>query len=311
MKTPYTLRFRENYIKEEILTADHLPEQCRFPLEFTQKNIFYQNKPSSILRQLFNYRPFFIDLVEVNSDDPFEFMFKIHGKQVFLFFMLVGDMEFYDSSHRLIAHTLENNFLMSFYDSGLYNVRVDKGKHIALVITIHPDWLEKVSTEYKNIYRILEEFNKDTNPYQAMYQGKIDRNLHKWLRKVYSSQKQDIGVFDGFLRMHMALMLKHYDRLLDSHWLAFDIREFILENLTDENLGIEMLCDNFGLTKRALRYQFMQTFGENILTYCKNRRMELADQLIRANNLTISEVYMRIGYKDESTFRYHFNRYKP
>lgn len=311
MKTPYTLRFREKYIKKELLAVELLSEWCRFPLEFSQKNIFYHYKQSNILRQLFSYRPFFIDLVEVNSDKPFEFMFQVQNKQVFLFFMLMGNMEFYDNSNRLIAHTLENNFLMSFYDSGLYNVKVDKGTHIALVITIHPEWLEKVGVEYRNIYRILEEFNKCTNPYQAMYQGKIDRNLHRWLRKVYDSQKQDIAVFDGFLRMHMALMLKHYDKLLDSHWLAFDIREFIHEYLTDENLGIDMLCEHFNLTKRALRYQFMQTFGENILTYCKNKRMELADQLIRANNLTIAEVYMRVGYKEESTFRYHFNRYKP
>lgn len=311
MKTPYTLRFREEYIKKELLAAELLSEWCRFPLEFSQKNMFYRSRQSKILRQLFNYSPFFIDLVEVNSDKPFEFMFKVHGKQVFLFFMLMGNMEFYDNSNRLIAHTLENNFLMSFYDSGLYNVKVGSGTHIALVITIHPEWLEKVSLEYRNIYRILEEFNKGTNPYQAMYQGKIDRNLHRWLGKVYNSQKQDIAVFDGFLRMYMALMLKHYDKLLDNHWLAFDIREFIHENLTDENLGIDILCEHFNLTKRALRYQFMQTFGENILTYCKNKRMELADRLIRANNLTIAEVYMRVGYKEESTFRYHFNRYKP
>lgn len=309
MKIPYTLHFHVSQTKTETIDSGDLPKWCKYPLNFSEKNQLYHNGDVNILRQFFNYRPFFIDLIEIDADKGFDYMFEIQGRQVFMFFMLMGNMKLYDTSNHLIAHTVENNFLMPFYDSGLYNVKVDKGTHIALVITIHPDWLEKVSTEYKNVYRILEEFNKGINPYQAMCQGKIDRNLHKWLRKVYSSQKQDIGVFDGFLRMHMAL--KHYDRLLDSHWLAFDIREFILENLTDENLGIEMLCDNFGLTKRALRYQFMQTFGENILTYCKKRRMELADKLIRTDNLTISEVYMRIGYKDESTFRYHFNRYKP
>jgi len=310
MRIPYTLHFHKSNVNSLILNQDELPEWYSYPLKYSQENILYHNANFGILRQYFNYKPFFVDLIEINANTDFDFNFEIHGKQMFMFFMLEGDMEFYDSSHQLVAHTLNNNFLMSYYDSDMYSAKVYKGKSLALVITIDPEWLEKVSTEYKNIYRILEEFN-GTNPYQAMYQGKIDRNMHRWLRKVYSSQKQDIGVFDGFLRMHMALMLKHYDRLLDSHWLAFDIRGFILENLTDENLGIEMLCNNFSLTKRALRYQFMQTFGENILTYCKYRRMELADQMIRTNNLTISEVYMLVGYKDESTFRYHFNRYKP
>ncbi len=310
MKIPYTLRFSGEQHKEKTVASGNLPEWCSFPLEFTQRNILYQSGNFGILRQLFNYKPFFIDLVEVNSENPLDFMFEIQNKQVFLFFMLVGDMEFYDSSDRVIARTLENSFLMSYYGSGLYHVKVDKGTHIALVITLDPEWLEKVSLEYKNIFRILTEFNKGTNAYQAMYQGKIDRNLHRWLRKVYGSQKQDIGIFDGFLRMNMTLMLKHYDKLLDNHWLAFDIRDFILENLTDDNLGIEMLCKHFSLTKRALRYQFMQTFGENILNFIKNKRMELAGKLIRTNGLTVAEVYMQVGYKDESTFRYHFNRYK-
>lgn len=109
----------------------------------------------------------------------------------------------------------------------------------------------------------------------------------------------------------MSMMLKHYDKLLDNFWIAFDIRDYILENLTDEELGIEMLCRKFNLSKRVLRYQFSHNFGENILTFINNKRMILADGLMRNDNLTITDVYMRVGYKDESTFRYHFNRYKP
>ncbi len=232
-------------------------------------------------------------------------------KQVFLFFMLNGDIEFYGHPNQLIAKTLENNFLMSFYDVGKYTAAVGKGKQIALVVTIDPEWLEKVGAEYRNILRILTEYRKAIRPYQAMYQGKIDRNIHRWLRKVYTSQKQDIGIFDGFLRMHMSMMLKHYDKLLDNFWIAFDIRDYILENLTDEELGIEILCRKFNLSKRVLRYQFSHNFGENILTFINNKRMILADGLMRNDNLTITDVYMRVGYKDESTFRYHFNRYKP
>lgn len=311
MRTPYTLHFKEQLIIELTPENDNLPGWSQYPLIFTQQNRLYEADYFKVLLQTFNHRPFYIEIVEVFADKPFDFQFEIKEKQVFLFFMLNGDIEFYGHPNQLIAKTLENNFLMSFYDVGKYTAAVGKGKQIALVVTIDPEWLEKVGAEYRNILRILTEYRKAIRPYQAMYQGKIDRNIHRWLRKVYSSQKQDIGIFDGFLRMHMSMMLKHYDKLLDNFWIAFDIRDYILENLTDEELGIEMLCRKFNLSKRVLRYQFSHNFGENILTFINNKRMILADGLMRNDNLTITDVYMRVGYKDESTFRYHFNRYKP
>lgn len=310
MEIPYTLCFTGRAVKKKTLQTETLPEWCNYPLDFAQKSIFYQSNSFGILQQRFNHKPFFIDLVEVNAEKPLDFLFEIKGKQLFMFFMLVGDMSFYDSSDNMIARTFENNFLMSYYGSGLYQVKVDTGVHIALVITIHPEWLEKVSLDYQNIRRILDEFNRGERLYQTMCQGKIDRKLHRWLRKFYNSQKNDIGVFDGFLRMNMALILKHYNELLDNHWQAFDIRKFILDNLTDSNLGLEMISEQFGLSKRALRYKFTQSFDENIQTFINDRRMQLAKKLIHEKKLTTAQVYMLVGYKDESTFRYHFNRYK-
>lgn len=309
MTTPYTLHFNVSDIKETTLDTKSLSKWSNYPLYFSQSNHFYYTKNFEILRQIFNYKPFFVDLVEIHTEKPLDFMFEIHNKQLFMFFMLKGQMNFYDNSHRMIVQPLENNFLMSYYNSNFYHVEVNKGSHIALVITIHPEWLEKVSLEYKNIYRILTEFNQGSNPYQALYQGKIDRNIHRNLRKVYSSPKQDFCIFDGVLRMNMATMLKHYDKLLDNYWLAIDIRNFIIKHLTDENLGLDMLCDCLRLSKRVLRYQFNHTFGQNIITYVHEKRIELAKEIMQNKQYNITDIYFKVGYKDESTFRYHYNRF--
>lgn len=189
MRTPYTLHFKEQLVIELTPENHDLPGWCQYPLIFTQQNRLYETDYFKVLLQTFNHRPFYIEIVEVFADKPFDFQFEIKEKQVFLFFMLNGDIEFYGHPNQLIAKTLENNFLMSFYDVGKYTAAVGKGKQIALVVTIDPEWLEKVGAEYRNILRILTEYRKAIRPYQAMYQGKIDRNIHRWLRKVYSSQK--------------------------------------------------------------------------------------------------------------------------
>lgn len=76
-------------------------------------------------------------------------------------------------------------------------------------------------------------------------------------------------------------------------------------------MGLEMLCNHFNLSKRVIRYQFNKIFGENITTFLNNKRMILAKKLMQEDCLMATDVYVLVGYKDESTFRYHFNRFRP
>lgn len=310
MKTLYSLHFQRNQTKKQILNIDDLPDWCSHPLKYSKENVLYSNDEFDILQQYLNFKPFFIDVVEINSYKNLKCQFRIHGRQAFMFFMLDGNLKFVDVADRLIAHTLEKCFLMSYYDEGIYNMEVSNGKTLALIITIDPEWLKKVTAEYNHIYRFMAEFDDKSIPYLAMYQGKIEKNVRRWLHKVYHGQLQDVGLFDALLRENMTHLLKHYNNLLEGFWLAFDIRRYILDNVTDENLGIDMLCEYFKLSKRALSYMFKQAFTVSIVTYINNRRQEFAENLMREQGLTVSQVYMLVGYKDEGTFRYHYNRYR-
>lgn len=308
MTIPYTFHFKDPRLKKQILTTDQLPQWCSRPLLYSEENVLYSTPEFGVLRQYFNYKPFFIEVIEVNSETDFECHFEIHGKQVFMFFMLSGDMSFHDITDRLITHTPEESFLMSYYDTGMYNVKINKGKKLSLVITMDPEWLEKVSSDYKYIYRFVTEFKKTTTPYLALYRGEMEKNVRRWIHKVYYCQKTDIGLLDALLRENMTLVLKKYNKLLNDFWLVFDVRAFIIEHLTDENLGMDMLCNHFKVSKRVLAYTFKKIFNENIPTYINDRRMELAEKLMPEDSLTIAQVYMLVGYKDEGTFRYHYNR---
>lgn len=308
MKTPYTLRFQDYNVKAQVLNQAQVLKWCSRPLLYSEKNILYSTPEFSILRQYCNYKPFFIDVIEINSEKDFECQFEIHGKQVFMFFMLHGDLNFHDVTNHLIAHTPEESFLMAYYDTGMYNVKITKGKKLALAITIGPEWLEKVSSEYEHIYRFVTEFKKRTTPYLALYRGEMEKNVRRWIHKVYYCQKTDIGLLDALIRENMTLVLKKYNKLLNDFWLAFDVRAFIIEHLTDEDLSMDMLSDYFKISKRVLSYVFKKIFNENIPTYINGRRMDLAEKLMPEDNLTISQVYMLVGYKDEGTFRYHYNR---
>ena len=310
MKIPYTLHFYVSQVIKQNITIDKLPKSCNYSLKFAQKNNLYKSSNFLLVQQIFNYKPFYIDLVEIDSDKSLDYGFEIREKQLFMFFMLEGRMDFYDKNNIHIVKTVENNFLMSYFDSGKYSVKVKSGKQIALVIALDPEWLEKISFDYKNLRRILCEFNNPKNFYQVMYQGKMEKNIHRWLRNVYNSQKQDIGIFDGFLRTHMALMLKHYNNLLDNYWLAVDIRNYLLTYLTDENLCLTMVCAHFNLSQRVLNYHFGQVFGKSINSYINFERTKMALIIMEKEDSTISQIYSKVGYRDESSLRYHYNRFK-
>lgn len=118
MKTPYTLNFKEASVIRKFLDIGCCPEWCLNPLTFSQRNVLFETDFYKVFRQTSYHQPFYIELIEILPDKPFDFLFKIQEKQLFLLFMLEGDVEFLTPDNRLITKVKENNFLMSFYDVG-------------------------------------------------------------------------------------------------------------------------------------------------------------------------------------------------
>lgn len=312
MERPYTFVFGKGY-GTHYDSVKQMPKRCNFPLAFATSGEYFEGVDgSTLMRQEFIYPPFFIDLVEVHVVNEEVLIFDIHEKQLFLFFMLVGSATYYDSKGRYITDVAQDHFLMSYWKADRYSASMDKGKHIALVVAIEPEWLETVGSEYQNIYRIVSEFKNGPHPYRTMYQAKIDRTVHRWLRKVYQSQKEDIGIFDGFLRMYMTTMLRHYDTVLEraEEELSLRVKSYLESHYHEPSLSVQSVAAHFHVTPRTLHNHFKKDYGISIRMFYNRLRVERALLLIQEEGLSLKDIYLLVGYADESSLRHAIRRHQ-
>nr|WP_260395492.1 AraC family transcriptional regulator [Elizabethkingia anophelis] len=111
--------------------------------------------------------------------------------------------------------------------------------------------------------------------------------------------------------MYLAYILEYYIKEIQirRRALVYKIKAYIDEHYTDENLTPEFLTNLSGISARSLRYQFKKEFSQAISTYYTKLRMLEAERLIHDLKVPICDVYMTLGYQNESTFRYHYTNF--
>lgn len=93
----------------------------------------------------------------------------------------------------------------------------------------------------------------------------------------------------------------HHDDLVKT------IQRWIDEH-ADQAIIIEQLAQAFALSTRSLIRRFRAATGEPPLTYLQTVRIAIAQHLLEAGSLGISEITRRVGYEDVSSFSRLFKR---
>ncbi|WP_334692916.1 AraC family transcriptional regulator [Nostoc sp.] len=83
--------------------------------------------------------------------------------------------------------------------------------------------------------------------------------------------------------------------------------EILHSNLENPPLLVE-LAQMVGISDRTLRRGFQELFGITVFGYLTDKRMELAEQLLRQGSITIGEVAHKVGYSDPGRFAAAFKR---
>jgi len=311
MKIPYTID-----INHEQLNLNHqslnIPDWCRYLLPFAKDRRLFTNTELQLFSQQLVHNPFFIDLIEIDVKEHTYIPFVIHDRQLYMYFILKGSLLYTTEKKKPIVKTQANTLMMSYYDKGSYFAYAKKGKHIALVVSIDPDWIKSITHDYQNIQCILQRFTHSKRLYDTMYMRRMDRKIQRWLYKIYSYSRENKGALDGNLRKYISLLLEYYDKALEDqdNDIAFEIKTFVEANYRDTRLSITFLSDHFNMTERTLTNIFKRRYHISVQQYYTDLRIEKAINLMDQESISIKDVYMKVGYTDERTFRYALESYQ-
>jgi len=310
MKNAYTLQFGKEIQPVDVL--NNLPAWCRYPLTTATEATFSVLKKGHLLSQKLNLKPFLIDIVELYAEEPISFPISITENRIFFYFSLNGGVRFGFQNGEEITQVKQNYFYVSHFSPCKTIASVPKGTHLAIAVSLDTDWVDVTATEFDILKKFVSNFRSLSQQYYVLPHCRMDKQVHHWLREIYTFTRNNRGALDGLLRLYISLALEHYHKLLQCRagMLAHRVKRYLDEHFCDPDLGYSKLCDIFHTTERTLANQYKAEFYTTIHYYYTRLRLERANYLIETQHQQIKDVYLEVGYNDESTFRNMYNKYR-
>ncbi len=94
------------------------------------------------------------------------------------------------------------------------------------------------------------------------------------------------------------LWQRHHARMLT-------VRNWLDQHL-DQNIKLEALASNFGLSRSLLTREFKRHVGYSVVDYCNLRRAERAAQILVSGNLSVTQAAYEAGFTNISHFHRQF-----
>lgn len=92
--------------------------------------------------------------------------------------------------------------------------------------------------------------------------------------------------------------------------LIKNIMSYINANYMDSNLGLAKISTEFGISEGYVSSMFKEQAGVNFADYVESIRIDKACQLLREEDITITDISDMVGYNSVQSFRRAFKRVK-
>ncbi len=285
-----------------------MPKWCEHNMKSAHQHHNYSFKQLNIAHTRYNRKPFTIDLLQVNyliETRPLAFTMNNSGSTMAV--MLKGEV--YIHSGKSAQQVMAGELLLSSHQSLSYTFALQSVKQSVLLITIDENWLKSYGADFPEIVNLATGKNDIYSGNSFLFRGV--RKVEQWIRNIQHFPDKGIAAIDGNLRLHVALLLGYYDDALkqkrDS--LAYRVKSYLDTNYRDNTLTVKKLAAQFYVTERTLSNHFSKHFNITIHRYYTELRMLYAIELINKYGLTPKEIYYKVGYNDESSFRYAYTRF--
>lgn len=268
---------------------------------------------SFLLRQKLMLKPFYVEVIQLKSDVPFSFRYKLKTERLFLFFMLEGFMDFSIGDTSSVISACKNNFYLWFNSPGVYEVNCRQGDECALLISVDPKNILEAASVYPNLMEVVIEMMEADESIRVFPSFPINNYVKSWLNKLHSFANKNRTILMGMLHVYVGEALEYYEELLIRSGVAlvYRVRRFIDKHYSDSSLNVARFTEIVCMSKTALRQKFKMEFGVSLYEYLTEVRMLKAKELLDAGAVPSSQVWSEIGYNDPSTFNKAFNKFFP
>lgn len=83
---------------------------------------------------------------------------------------------------------------------------------------------------------------------------------------------------------------------------------YIEQNLSDQNLNVNVICEAAGVSNQRLTRMFQSQFHMAIAEYVNACRIKLAKELLADKQLTVIQIAQQVGYTNTETFTRNFKK---
>lgn len=242
----------------------------------------------------------------IHIHDCYEIYYSISGGKQFLI-----DSRFYDFHPGDI-------FFINQYESHCLS-QLDNIRHERIMITIHPDFLKKLSTDATDLDYCFS-FRSIRAGHKVSFTPEEQKRFLYFIHKLSGEDGfgQELLDHAAFLEL-MVFLTKCFtgrcrqeasDRTFGtpvSHHKQMDqIISFINQNLTEE-LTLQILADHFFISTSYLCRLFKESTGTTINRYITARRITRAKALL-SEGYSVTETCSLCGFQDYSNFLKAFTK---
>lgn len=210
-------------------------------------------------------------------------------------------------------------FLLCFGGSGRCRTLCRSGMSCAMTgFTVHPAFLERLQLlsggEEQQVFEhmLSGDFSllrlKPTEMLRIMAYRMLDENYNGALERLHLESctlalvAETARLLEQREKVPVGMSQRHFDQVIRA-------RELLDQDVAAPPT-IDVLTRELGINATTLRANFLKAFGTTIFGHVRNRRLEVAQFLLRTHDLTVSEIGYRVGFTNAAAFstayRKHF-----
>lgn len=272
--------------------------------------------------------PVFISEMDRTVPVPRDIAFRCYNLGTILFSAIAASAQTIERTQSQIATQGVDHVILRLYTSGASSIDTDEGpEDIAPGSFVLFDLSQRARSMSKGMTGInlgipRRLFDKRVGEVSALHRGRFGADgtpLFRLLAEYVRNVRVCLDTSDGVQRALLAsatvdLCNAAFTPGTDSAHNApavasLGIRQFIDDNLGLQDLGTEMLCARFGLSRRPI-YRLFEGEG-GVMTYIRNRRLARAMRLLSgiegATPVRVSTVAYAVGYASPKMFSKAFH----